>query len=621
MTPERTLRIARWETTRSFDSVDRRTGALLLVLVIGLAALLPAIALVDPSPGADLYRVGVDESNPYHEVVTDDARLRAVDPGRTTLGVTADVFVSGTTVIVPDKPKSRAAAGTLRESIVAYNDRIMELEADRAAAFPVTVTLRYVEQSALEFEDGPTSNLAGGTTAPETTEAPIEEGTEGEVTESPSQTTAAAGDVTATPEEQTETPKSTTVNGAEPDRTTVGDVAEDGTAGPMAGLFSTGQAGTPSGITPPFPLESLLLAFAFLLPFNVVIQAYGSSVMAERINRRGESLLVAPVSRGDIIVGKVLPYFLGSILITAVIASLLGGSYRSVAAIAPLAALFVAATFVAGLLSRSYKELTFSTVTISVVLTAYAFLPAVFAEVHPIAAISPLTVVVHDLQGTAVSWGTFVLGTLPPALSATVLFTLGAGIYREEDLFTRRPLPQKALDALAAPLHSTWRVGLWTALFVPFVLVAELMAVAALFVLPVSISVPLLLAALAIIEEVAKSLHVYAGYRRGRFGADRRTAVAIGLSSGIGFFLAEKLLAVTQLVGLPSLDLGRAAFGPAMLGLGSLVLLVAPLLLHTTTAAVSALGARHSRARYLLALGLAVGIHLAYNLTVVRLLG
>jgi ABC-type Na+ efflux pump permease subunit len=622
MTPERTLRIARWEVTRSFDSVDRRTGILLLVLVIGLAALLPAIAVVDPSPGADLYRVGVDESNPYHEVVTEDARLRAVDPATATLGDTADVIVAGTTVLVADEPKSRAAAGTFQESIVAYNDRRMQLEADRAAAFPVTVTLRYVEQSALEVDDQSALNPSGGPTATATTQAPVEDGTEEEVTDSPSQTTAAAGDTTATGvPEHTETPQSTTASGTDPERTTVEDVTDDETDGPLAGLFSRGQTGTPSGITPPFPLESLLLAFAFLLPFNVVIQAYGSSVMAERIKRRGESLLVAPVSRGDIIVGKALPYFLGSILITAVIALLLGGSYRSVAAIAPLAGLFVAATFVAGLLARSYKELTFSTVTISVVLTAYAFLPAVFAEVHPIAAISPLTVVVHDLQGTAVSWGPFLLGTVPPALSATVLFTLGAGIYREEDLFTRRPLPQKTLDALAAPLHSTWHVGLWTALFVPFVLVAELMAVAALFVLPVSISVPLLLAALAIIEEVAKSLHVYAGYRRDRFAFDRRRAVAIGLSSGIGFFLAEKLLAITQLVGLPNLDLGRAAFGPAMLGLGSLVLLVAPLLLHTTTAAVSALGASHSRARYLLALILAVGIHLAYNLTVVSILG
>lgn len=638
MRADRTLRIAIWETTTSLGNLDRRTGVAILVVLVFLGALVPALLVSSPAPGADLYRVGVSESNPYHEVVESEPELQAIDPRSTSLDEGLDIIIAGSNVITTDTEKSKAAAGVFREAVVSYNTLLMTQEPDRAAAFPVTVTLRYVQQSALQIDeptdgaeaDGDSSgdstldsgiastptNAEGTTSAddssvPETADSVVDDGeqTGADSMDAPSQTT--VGSAVAPNEDDS------------PGEPAEDDGVEDGiiSSSPLDGFFGTGQAGTPTSISPPFPLKSLLLAFVFLLPFNFVIQAYGSSVIAERINRRGEPLLVSPATRGDIVVGKALPYFLGSLAITGVIAMLLGGGIRSVAAITPLAALFIAATFLAGLLSRSYKELTFATVTISVVLTGYAFLPAVFAEVHPIAAISPLTIVVNELQGTPVAWQTFFFATIPATFSAVVLFVLGIGMYREEDLFTQRPLPQKALDALAAPLHSRWLVGLWTGLFIPFVLVAELLAVATLYLLPVGLSIPLLLGVIAIIEEVAKSIHVFAGFERGRFEPGIRSAVSIGAISGLGFFLAEKLLAITQLVGLPNLDVGQAAFAPEVLGLTPALLLFAPLVLHTGTAVISALGARRSRRWYLLGLLVASVVHLAYNFAVVSSLG
>lgn len=584
------LRIARWETTRSAGSLDRRTGAALLATLVLLGALIPTLVLVNPSPGEGLYRVGVEESSPYFEVVEDDPGLRAVDPSRVDIERGAiDVVVSGTDVFVAQTEKGRAAAGALRESIEEYNDRTMAAESDQAAAFPVDVTLRYLPQAA------PAVAGVGGATGGETDSETDTGGTGGDGTASEG-----SGDASGTGTDEGDTG----AGGPIPDT-------------PIGGILGTTQSGTPSAIAPPFPLRSLLLAFVFLLPFNIVIQAYGSSVIAERINRRGEPLLVSPATRTDIVLGKALPYFLGSIAITTVIAVAIGGGVVSVSAIVPLAALFLAATFVAGMLARSYKELTFVTVTISVSLTGYAFIPAVFAEVHPIAAISPLTLVVKDLQGTAVTLGEFVFAGMPVSLAAVVLFALGIGIYREEDMFTQRPLPQKALDALAAPLRSRWRVSLWTAMFIPFVLVLELFAVAVLYILPVTLSVPLLLGVIAIIEEVAKSIHVYAGFRRAKFEDTVKSAVIVGTLSGVGFFLAEKLLVITQLVGLPDLQIGEAAFAPEVLGISPELLIVAPLALHVTTASISAVGARRSDWGYLAALFVAAIIHLGYNLAVV----
>jgi RsiW-degrading membrane proteinase PrsW (M82 family) len=119
-------------------------------------------------------------------------------------------------------------------------------------------------------------------------------------------------------------------------------------------------------------------------------------------------------------------------------------------------------------------------------------------------------------------------------------------------------------------------------------------------------------------EEIAKSVHIYASYEHGRFDRRLRTALVLGLASGVGFFIAEKIALLAQLVGLPQLAVGEAGLlGGVTVGPVLLVFLLAPLTLHVVTAAISAVGASYSRATYAAAVILAMVVHLAYNLTVV----
>jgi ABC-type Na+ efflux pump permease subunit len=331
------------------------------------------------------------------------------------------------------------------------------------------------------------------------------------------------------------------------------------------------------------------------------------------------------VTPADIVAGKTAPYVAAVVAVTAGIAAAVGGGVVSVAAVVPVGLLFVAATFVGAMFARSFKELTFVTVAASTFLTSYAFVPAIFADVTPIALISPLTLVVRDLQGTAVSLGEYAFSTGPFYLAAGVLFLLGTGVYREEDMFTQRPVPLKFLDALDSRLSSARSVATLSALFIPFVFIAELLAIAVLYALPVAVTVPLLLVTVAAVEEVAKGVHVYAGLAKGRFERSLRSGLLLGALSGLGFFVGEKLLVVVQLVGLPDLALGRAAFAPAGVGVDAagvaLALLLAPLALHVVTASLSALGATRDLRWYLGTTAVAVAVHAAYNLTVVSLLG
>ena len=637
-------RIARWEVGRSGAALDRRTvgvAAAALLLAGGVAA--AGAATGGPAVDRDIYRVGVAEDDPYRPVVESSPALAAHPPDREALergeldvlvrpprlaisevegaggDGTVSLAVTERRVVHRESRKGRAAAARLREAVQDYNTGLMRQEENRTAAFPVVVELQYIARSGV-------GQAEPGTEGDSPDDGDADDGDDGDAG-------GGGGEV-----------------GGGTDGVAVPDVQSGG------GIFGGRSSGSPAEIRPPFPFDSLVLAFAFLVPMNFVVQAYGSSMLEERINRRGELLLVTPVSPGDIVAGKTVPYAATLVALVGGIAAAVGGGPTSVVAVLPIGLTFLGATFAAAMFARSFKELTFVTVSVSVFLTAYTFVPAIFTNVTPIALISPLTLVVRDLQGTGSTAGEMLFATGPLALVGMGLFLLGTGIYREEDLFTQRSVPLKLLDALSAQLvfisgvlSSARRAvpaipaldppgdrvggavdrltgvlpaGVLAALSIPFVLLAELLVVALLFALPQTLALPVLFAAIAVIEEVAKSLHVYAGIHTGVF--DRRTvsATLLGVLAGAGFFVGEKLFVVVQAVGLTQLPIGEATAATA--GIGALpvgLLLLAPLVLHCVTATVSALAATRGLGSYLGGLGAAAAIHAVYNLTVVTLLG
>ena len=659
----RVLRVARWESARASGGIDRRTlaaGVALLLVAGGVVGVGVATGVAGLDVDRDVYRVGVDDESPYAEAIEAAPSLRPVAAGPASLGDSADAVV--VTVVRPgaggdggvgaadvedvivrasDTRKGEAAAASVREAVEAHNERLMRAEPNRTAAFPITVTLRYVGRTT-GFDDGAT---LGGSDGGSTGGSSGGDGSGGGDGGGSAGADASGGSGGADGTEDGATGEAD--DGAEAD--------DDGFAVPSigGGAFGADTVGSPGSISPPFPFTSLLLAFVFLVPMNFLIQAYGSSILDERTNRRGEPLLVTPLSPAEIVAGKTLPYAAAAAVVTSLIALLVGGGALSVVAVAPVAATFLGATFVGAMFARSFKELTFVTVGVSVLLTTYAFVPAIFTNVTPVALVSPLTLVVFDLQGEAVSAGEVLFSTAPMAIGAALLFGLGLGVYREEDMFSQKPVTRKFLDALAvrlrpvptggagvgvgvfsrARLRPLGSVAFLTACTIPFVFVAELLAVAVLFALPVTVSIPVLLVTIAFIEEVAKSVGLYAGFERGVFdrtggdgegGGTLRVALAVGIASGTGFFLAEKATAVVQAVGLTDLFLGRAAFADVarLSGLPPLALAAlffAPLVLHATATSVASVGASRGRTAYAVALTAATLGHAAYNVGVVSL--
>jgi ABC-type Na+ efflux pump permease subunit len=607
--------------SRSTGAIDRRTALLGLVALLLSGAVFGATAAAGVSGIAldrDIYRVGVAPDSPYHEPVAQSTALAARPPSeRLAPDGNLDLVVRDGEFAVADTQKGEAALAEFRGAVESYNDRRLAGEANQSAAFPVFVDLQYVARDE-GFGGGSSDEPLGDVDG--STESETDGGEAGDDARP-------GGGVGSTNTEGSGSDGGSDTGGASDGSTADGSptsddlpVPEVGTGG--NGLFGGQTSGSPAAISPPFPFASLILAFVFLVPMNFVIQAYGSTVLNERINRRGELLLVAPVGPGDIVAGKTVPYVAGMLLVTVVIALGVGGGVVSVLSVFPVALLFLAATFVGAMFARSFKELTFVTVAVSVFLTSYVFVPAIFTNVTPIALISPLTLVVRDLQGVGVSLLQYGFSTGPFYLGASVLFLLGLGVYREEDMFTQRPVPLKFLDALDSQIRGKWSMATLSALFIPFVFIAELLAVAILFALPIAVSTPLLLVTIAGVEEVAKSVHVYAGFEKARFSRTLRSALVLGTLSGFGFFVGEKLFAVVQLIGFGDLALGQQLLTSAGVGtdvdpLVALGLLFAPLVLHTVTTSISALGATRDPWSYAATVGVATLLHAAYNLTVV----
>ncbi|MDI3539671.1 MAG: hypothetical protein PWQ52_794, partial [Methanolobus sp.] len=202
--------------------------------------------------------------------------------------------------------------------------------------------------------------------------------------------------------------------------------------------------------------------------------------------------------------------------------------------------------------------------------------------------------------------------TLPFYFVALSAFAFGTYIYREEDLFTQKAISEKITDCLEIFLLSSYgSVFLLSIIFIPFVYMTQLMLIVMLFNLPAPHSVIVMIILSAMAEELVKSAGIYTILKRKLQPANLKNALRLAALSGMGFFVGEKAVAVLTLAPIAS-----SAFG-AVMTMGNLLLI--PLLLHVSTAAVSSLVMyRFGTRRYLFSVIVATLVHSIYNLFILR---
>lgn len=546
-----TWTVAWHEVRRSTSFLNRRTLPILAVVAAGLVLLAPvAVQKLDAQRG--LFPVGLADDSPFAPVVASDGRFAVVATSPSDLGDRIALWLDDAPHAASDA-RGQAALVALRQSTQRWLDERMDAESDAAAAFPVLVNLLSAPRQPAFAAATDTPATAGPT--PEPTEP----------TDAPSAVLAAAP------------PESRTL------------------------------AVRPRDVQPPFPVESLLLTFAYLIPMNLIAQLHAGSLLGERTRHRTVLLLASPLRPWQILRGRTLPY-LGVGLVAWLGATVaIGAGWQGALAALVIVALALAISLLLGLLARSPRELTFLLTGATTALSTFLFLPAIFTAIPQVAFLSPVAVVSASIEGDAVAWGPFLYATLPLALVALALVLLSLGLARDETLHSQRPLGARLLASLRRLAATRRGLLLAGVLAVPFALALQLFLLALIIPLGLWVALPTVVLGAALVEEALKQAAALAHRTAGR----PRPAWATGLLVGAGFFLGEKLALLVGLVGFGLLPNGASLL--AILGGGTGLLLFAPLLLHAAAAVVGATGAGRGRGWTALALGGAWALHAAYN--------
>ncbi len=610
--------IAKWELLRSRLDLSTRS-------VIAAGGFVVAIAVIasfasQSYMGSGLYVISLDDAGLAQILECDDRfniLLRGSDDARDAyLNKDADILIIGGNVSVHGTEKSIAALDALKSTMKLYREITLSSYPDLNNSFPVWITIHHLEREQ-SFQ-----MLASAQSGSES-----DSDEDGGVAGSEGAGHGAAG--TAGGSQAYVSGEDAIIMELERSGAIYPDETDAGTLAPPADMQEFRQmakrnflekqtVATPSNIEPPIPFTSVIFAFIFMFPMYFVAQFYSASIMNERTNRSGEFLLVSPLTRREIVAGKTLPYLITTIGIMFVLAMYLKYTLGStsipeivknslviVAVMIPVVSLFLSFSLLSSILARSFKELTFVSVFFSTIVSGYLFFPAMFAHIHAIALISPMTLVVKILTGTEICLSEYLFSTVPFYCVSIATFGFATLIFREEDLFTQKTVKKKIIDCIELFLRKRSYLFLLTLIFIPFAYMFELMSIVLLFNIPLPYSIIAMICISALIEEVLKSAGVYTLSLKGYTG---KQAIILAILAGSGFFVGEKLMMLVTVA-----SIADSVFG-TVLSMGSL--LVYPLLLHIGCVAIVAIGLRYQR--YSVCLLAATAVHVAYNFFLLR---
>ncbi|WP_321505913.1 ABC transporter permease [uncultured Methanoregula sp.] len=551
--------IARWEVKKSFTLMKRDV----LPIAVLLFALLVVVTGFAAQSGMHLqdgmYQIGVDDPH-LAELIASDARFSVYEPGTPALiknRNTFDLIILKGIVYPGNTEKSKAAVKTLERDYAKYVNLVYNGNEDLFAAYPLWINVETVksELNFLATQSGQYVKAAPSSVAP----VPEQEVPN---VPTPSPTLAFSEE-----EIRQELVKTNAKN------TQISRYTEvlSSSSGNTMGSFRT-----PSQLSPPLPFDSIILVFVFIFPLYFTSQFFMMSIMNERIERKGEVLLTTPLRTSTLLIGKALPYCIGMLLICTGLTLYLRASLLILLPLIPIIFFFLANALIIGMLARSFKELSFISIFFSTIATSYLFFPSIFANVHVISLISPLTLIVLTLQGTAWTAADYLYSTSLFWLTGAVLVYIAVCNFKEERLFSEKRLLPRIREFLSETIsrrHPYLSLFFLTALSIPFVFMVQLMSLVLFFNLPMPYSLALLLVFAAFVEELAKAVGVYTLFSMDSGFFSWKNLILVCAVTAAGFLVAEKLLLFVTLAQITESVFGSILF----LSLGVLWM---PFLLH-----------------------------------------
>ncbi len=593
--PSKILKLAKWEVLKNKANINRHS----IILIILISIILSAILVTDVGNigySNDLYRIGVSKDDKVvYDAVNNDKSLKLVETNPSYLRIgKSDVLIRDGSIQWRKNDKGLAALKRLKEAVNRQNTFLMLQEGD--SGFPVRVNMIEIErdlQRILRKEQGYENPQTGSNNQNDQTS---------DSESSDDQNTEGTNDQSSENEDPSIPPQDS-------------DFVTNGEEGSGLSSGAGSNIKVPENLEPPFPFKSLILVLSFVLPLSFVMQSYGNSLLEETTNERGELLLVSPASGLDLLIGKTLPYFIVSLLISLGIILISNATFLSLFYFLPVIFAYLALTLYVSFISRSFKEMSFLSISGTILLSIYVFIPAIFMEIPSISLISPLSLVIRSIEGNTVTFMDYVVSSVPLYLGSLAVFTFSHSLFRNETLFSNISISDKILKSLRYKVRDsylgTFKVVL---LLVPLVFMIELLLMGSIFSFDPATSIIVSLVVVAVVEELFKSIPVYSVARETNIGL--RKTLLMGLVAGIAFFVGEKITILASLSGLHNISPGKIIFSSNQ---GLLFFL--PAFLHIGTTVIGVSGSSKNRRFYWLTLGLAIVIHFLYDYGLVVLLG
>ena len=557
------LTIARWEIKRFQGTMSRDllpVAIVLLVLLVGVSGFTAqqGIHLQD-----GIYRIGVD-SQIYLDIIGGDPRYVVYALPSDVVNIRSlglDLSIRAGSLLRANGDKGAAAQKSFERDYQAYQDYVYRQQTDLFAAYPLWVDSEYVV-SELDFLATQTGQqLAAPRQASATPPVPDE------------------------PEVDVIPPSGIVPADMEILRLQLEEEAARGSdqLGRYNDILSQqealGELRVPSMLSPPLPFDTIIFIFVFIFPLYFTSQFFMMSIMNERTLRQGEALIASPVKPIILVFGKMLPYAIGMLLIVSIILFSVKADIAAILPLVPVILFFLSFALFIGMVSRSYKELSFISIFFSTIATSYLFFPSIFANVHIVSLLSPVTLVVHVIDGTGYTLTDYVYSTALFYLTSIILFGICIRNFHEEQLFTEKSL----LDTLALYLGTLVSNRYWylsliliSVMTIPFVFMAQMMYLVLFFNLPMPFSLILIMVLAALTEELVKAAGFVALVTHRYPPMSWKIVILASFLIGFGFLLGEKLLLFVTISQIADSIFGAALF----LTLG---LLWMPFLLHAGT--------------------------------------
>lgn len=595
------LTIAKREARR-FQSRFTGSSKMVVLLVLIAALVLSYFAFQQGIIlGKDIYTVGV---YPGSADIHDD-RFNVIVVDRLTghnmlYDGSIDVYVDGEYVIRRKDSRSQYAAGALmqyfeKEEITQIKD---EYDIDRA--FPLRIEVNHL-------------NVTAGTAVSSVT-PPVTTVPSGSTTVEPVIAPTAAPVVTKGPD------VIPPVAGSSSDDAVREQIKQlesgSGGSGFKAEFVSDKEIIVPSLMNPPIPLSQIIIAFLYIVPIFFISIFFTSSFMEEKTNRKLNILMSSPVTPFDVIAGKLLPYFIFSLVVTIIVTVALKGNILLALAIFIPVILFIFSIYLMiALFYRTFKDQTFFSMTAITFVTGYLVFPALFTGVNDMSFISPLTLAVMMYRGESFGLVEYLFSTGPMYLIFLLTMFLSVRIFNEEYLMSYGPLYRKVADAIYLAIDKKrifLSVMVLSMLLVPVVFMVQLVFVALSVNIPPQYILGIILILCVMVEEIAKSAGITMLIENKVIRSSKDVAILAFLSA-LGFLAGEKLLLYLSLSVISNVMLIEA--------IGSADLLIIPLIAHFMFTLMVCMIIRHFGVRYYpIAIIAGSSIHYIYNLAVLGMI-